>query len=206
MINNPELLKLAKYKLGVFDSKETISEEVLNKILEITINDRSLSGQIKNIDLAEIRKMPKLKRLTLANFDIQKSQADSISSLQDLETLEIEDCRLDSQISLPSLVSLSVRNSVVGSLENLPVAPNVEFHSIDAIDISQFAKFQDTIKNLSIFGGKIKNAKYLNQFEKLESISIVGSQVDRELIDRLTLLGIEVEYSPTKDIDTMYVK
>ena len=66
--------------------------------------------------------------------------------------------------------------------------------------------FNNIWKNSWKVGGKIKNAKYLNQFEKLESISIVGSQVDRELIDRLTLLGIEVEYSPTKDIDTMYVK
>ena len=47
MIADKELLKLVKYKLGIFDLSTDIIEEDLQEVEELIINNLSLSGQKK---------------------------------------------------------------------------------------------------------------------------------------------------------------
>ena len=51
MVTDKELLKLIKYKLGIFDLSKPISEEDLKRVYELSVNNLSFSGQKKNIDL-----------------------------------------------------------------------------------------------------------------------------------------------------------
>ena len=205
MINDSELLKLAKYKIGIFDPERTITEEQLESVSDITINNKSLSGKERNVDLTEVRKLPNLESLTIANFELQKPQADAISSLQGLEELTIEDSSIDSKINLSKLSVLAVNNSIVKDLDFLPKAKEMSFFLLD-VNISQLEKFKDTLESLRIYGGRIIDGNKLEQFEKLRSVEIESTSIDKEILKKLEAKGIEVEYSPERDMSTLYIR
>lgn len=206
MVTDKELLKLIKYKLGIFDLSKPISEEDLKRVYELSVNNLSFSGQKKNIDLTQIGELHGLQKLDIVSFDIGEEEAKSISSLNLLEELTINKSSLNVPISMQPLEYLSVTDSQVADLGYLPKAEILDLYGLDTMDLSQLEHLKGVLKDIGIYGGNVKKAGALKDMPKLEEATFIGATLDdKNVPDELTDKGVNVDYEPDeRNIDTFF--
>jgi hypothetical protein len=194
MITNKELLKLVKYKLGLFELDQEITDEDLQHVYELVISNVSLSGKLNNIDLSQLSEIPNLQSLDLYSFDIGKEFADALSSLKQLESLRITRSNVQAPIECGTLSSLIIESSRVGNYQFLPVAKEVEFIE-QGVNMYELSAQEGVTKRLCFYGGSIKKAKRIREYTQLESAVFDRVKLDDANIPRkLKESGIDVEY------------
>jgi len=205
MVLDKELLKLAKYKLGVFDLSQPITDEELASIDELSINNLSFSGQVKNVDLTQLSQFIGLQRLDLTNFDIGETFAKAISGLQQLESLTISKGSLRAPIENESVEQIILKSCDVKDYGYLPSTEALDMYEQN-VDISQMQNQIDKMKDFSLFGGSLKKSRRLTEMTKLENVYVVGAKIDdRSTIEALKNHGVRVEVDLEKrNIDTLF--
>ena len=194
MITDKELLKLVKYKLGIFDLSQNITEEDLQDVYELVINNISLSGQKKDVDLTQLASIPNIERLELVNFDIDDEVAIAISSLARLKHLSISDSKIQAPINCAALEYISIEDSKVKRYDYLPIAEQIDFISQN-VNADELKKQSGLTKDISFYGGSVKSSYIIGELSGLESATFIETKLDdTKLPDKLKEKGIQVEY------------
>ena len=76
---DPQIKKLAKYKLGIFDEEQEVSAEELKEVDELEVFAKSFSGKDYNIDLKSLTELPGLKILSLSGFTLSDEDVETIN-------------------------------------------------------------------------------------------------------------------------------
>ncbi len=195
MIQNPELLKLVKYKLGVFDLNKDINEEDLPKIRDLSIRDKSLSGKPLNIDLSEITELSGLEALDIQLFTLGEKEAEAIGKLKELKRLTIRDSSINESIKADSLDTLTIERGRVAEGVSLPEARSVNLIELEDVNLSMLSNPNEKLGVLLIRGGNISNLDRLNSIDSLKSLTIEATKADRSILSKLALKNVFINYN-----------
>jgi hypothetical protein len=195
MIKNPELLKLVKYKLGVFDASKEISEEDLAKVRELSVRNKSISGKPLDIDLTELTQLTGIEDLDLQLFSVGKREAEAISALKNLRRLTIRDSRVDGTIALDQLENLTIERGRIESSASLPDAASINLIGLEEVDVSRFLSENSKASSLTIRGGKISNLNRLTNLNSLRSVTIEATKADKDTLKDLVNNNVYVKYN-----------
>jgi len=196
MITDKELLKLVKYKLGIFDLSQDIPEGALDRVTELIISNESVAGKPLNVDLTQLSELKNLTSLDLNRFRLEGESLDTINSLPILKKLAIRNSILDGDITQDNLEKFSLERGELGKDASLPEAKVMNFNEVENVELGKIKNDKGKIRHISIRGGNIRNPGLLESYESLETLIVVGTKVDDEIIKRLTQRNVGIVYMP----------
>lgn len=220
MINIPylEVQLYLMTKLNKVDGR--FSEEELRKVDELYLNPVGINNIYTKIDFNILKYFPKLKKLEIANSNIDLDTISMIASMHELESLMFNNCHVSSVKGLYQLKikKLGFNNCIVEDLENIVYMKslnaikliNMKLDSISyleslphliEVDLS-YSKLNETstlytfilIERLAIDNSDIIDLEFVNKYSGLKELSISSNQYakNKELIDDMVALGIKV--------------
>lgn len=179
---NKYLEKDIKIKLGYFENQK-ITQEDLETITELGINNYTLSNQNKQIDLQELRQFPNLQMLTLQHFEINDEVIKMLSELQKLSHIQIASCHYESNdtYTIPSLKSLIINCCEFEKVSSIYAPKNFTINGIPRkVDISTISG-ADNIETLTLSNiEKIINFSKVVEMPNLKSLNLNGTKVDNQ--------------------------
>ena len=200
---NKFLEKDVKLKLGYFED-EKLTEDDLNKISEIGINNFTLSNKIKDIDLKEIKLFPNLQLLTLQHFKIDDEAIELLSELQKLNSIQFASCQYETSDSheIPSLENLIINNCKIKKSSIIYAPKNLTINGIiKPIDLSNI-NGKENIETLRLSNiKKIVNFSKVMEMDKLKSLNIDGSNVD----DKKTLEYLKTKIPVSHEVESLNI-
>lgn len=193
MIENKYLKKAVEYKVGKFLGESLTSEDLLN-VEELSLSNVSFSGEKRNIDLLELKKLPNIRKLDLQYFNIDTETISMINMFRKLDSLQLASCDFSSNevlrnIALRSLVFNSCRikdYSKIFAPQILTVinAKNIRLDDLQGIENVEVLNLQNSI---------VKGTNRTLECKKLRKLNLDGSILDNEEI--IASLPKEVEIS-----------
>lgn len=161
----------------------------LSEIQEISIVNRNFLNQDLNISLIEISKLEGIKKLSLKYFSITDEVIDSINSLENLETLEILNCNINSAQKIRN----SIKNLFINNVKNLNISlfetKNIEtlrIERVGLIDLYDISRYQN-IERLELVNCQIISFPKLPLLKNLEKLYL--NEIDLQF--RLDVKGME---------------
>lgn len=174
-----ELKKAINYKLGNFSNQGELEEEDLKKIQDLSVSNREFSGELKNVNLEELRYLVNLRNLTLQYFDLDEEIIKMLNSFTELQTLQLASCKFSSK---EVLQNASLKNIVLSccDVRDYSLVSAAESTSIIGSDSVRLSKLRDKdkVKRLFLQGCKVKGIDSIIDFNSLESLNLDGSTVD----------------------------
>ncbi len=198
MITDSELLKLVKYKIGIYDLSKSLPEGGLEKVKDLTIRNHSLSGEPLDIDLTQIGELTNLEDLDVVRFALERREADTIESLRHLKGLTIRDSMICDTIDVKGLERLTVEASNIDPEAMLPDAEYISLIELDDIDLSKIDREDSKLRSLLIRGGNIYNFEVLKRLPNLSSVIIEGAEADKSILNELAEKGMYVRHYEDK--------
>ena len=220
MINIP-YLEVQLYLMNKLDKIDTnFKEEDLKKIDELYLNPIGITNSYKKIDFEILRYFPNLKKLEIANSNLDEKDISYIVKLVSLDTLMFNNCHVANVKSLyqSKIKSLGFNNCIVSDIENIGNMKNLNSiklinmklgsisylenlpHLIE-VDLS-YSSLDSTstlyhfilIERLAIANSSITDLDFVNKYSGLTEISISNNQYksNKDLIDDLAALDITV--------------
>lgn len=214
-IDNENLANYIMFKLDKVDNGFT--EQELNEITEVVIDyDKEIDNSF--IFLEELRKLKKIKSITLRNGYVfndnytiflnlnnlsefvfencEFEDADLIASLK-LKSLSLINCKIESYLFVNVLENLEELSIINGSIkiEKLNMLKYLKFLQISYSNISDNTELNiNTLEELYIDNTNINNFKFLNSLLNLKRISIDENQYNnnKELFNNLIKSNILV--------------
>ena len=196
-IENRILNQYTQYKTGNYDASEFTDEE-LEKIEDISLNQLSFSGQLQKIDLSELIKFPNLNILSLQSFAIDEETMENLKNCKNLKTLHLEVCDFDSKIMInfDQLENLIIKYCNVEDWSKISLGKRVTIQSGQTIDLESLVN-NPNIEELNLNNLEIYNFKKIQAFEKLKKLNIDGSKVDDEKALDIIKNSVEVSHKKT---------
>lgn len=196
-IENKILNQYAQYKTGNYGASEFTDEE-LEKIEDISLNQLSFSGQLQEIDLSELIKFPNLNILSLQSFAIDEETMENLKNCKNLKTLHLEVCDFDSKIMInfDQLENLIIKYCNVEDWSKISLGKRVTIQSGQTIDLESLVN-NPNIEELNLNNLEIYNFKKIQAFEKLKKLNIDGSKVDDEKALDIIKNSVEVSHKKT---------
>lgn len=177
-LKDRELEKMACFKLGKFGNEE-LEENDFQKVEEINISNRKFSGEDKNVNLQELTLFPNIKRISLQYFKIDDSIAEIISSLSNLESLQLASCKLNSNAEIKNFTLRNLELSCCDIKDYSKIYAS-EILSIGSSNNVRLDKIQgkENIERLYLQNSKIRGFRSINDCSRLKSLNLDGSTVD----------------------------
>lgn len=193
-IENKILNQYTQYKTGNYGASEFTDEE-LEKIEDISLNQLSFSGQLQKIDLSELIKFPNLNILSLQSFAIDEETMENLKNCKNLKTLHLEVCDFDSKIMInfDQLENLIIKYCNVEDWSKISLGKRVTIQSGQTIDLESLVN-NPNIEELNLNNLEIYNFKKIQAFEKLKKLNIDGSKVDDEKTLDIIKNSVEVSH------------
>lgn len=178
-------IRIKLLKMG----NEPITQEDLELITDLGLNNNTFSNKPKNIDLSEIERLVNLRFLTLQNFQLSDAQLDILCRFGKLKILQISFCdfvseRLHQYTHLDHLI---INNPRFDRFPKIIFPKAITINNVNRpIDISDLQGLENVeilrLNNIK----KISNFKYVSQMSNLKELNIDGSFVDdKNTIERL---------------------
>ena len=220
MINIP-YVELRIYLMNYLNKVDiNFTREELFKVEDLYINPIDLSNNYEYIDPKILGYFPNLKRLEIANSNIDANYIKNILPLRSLEDLKFDNCYISSlkDLSQVKITGLHLNNCIapdlnsiehykhlirisltnmnlkaINYLETLPHITDVDLSFSKVDNISTMYHFI-LIEKLSIDNSNILDLDFVNKYSGLREISISNDQYakNKALIDDLVSLGITV--------------
>ena len=202
-IDNENLANYIMFKLDKVDNGFT--EQELNEITEVVIDyDKEIDNSF--IFLEELRKLKKIKSITLRNGYVfndnytiflnlnnlsefvfencEFENADLIASLK-LKSLSLINCKIESYLFVNVLENLEELTIINGSIEieKLNMLQHLKFLQISYSNITDNTELNiNTLEELYIDNTNINNFKFLNSLLNLKRISIDENQYNKNKV------------------------
>ena len=178
---DPQIKKLAKYKLGIFDEEQEVSAEELREVDELEVFAKSFSGKDYNIDLKSLTELPGLKILSLSGFTLSDEDVETINSLQELEELSLDQCKVKTLgLTLPKLQALVVADSLVASYGDTEFPEYTEFSGIRTLDLRK-SKPSTKLSQVLIENCRVAGFSNIVNSPNLTAVSLYSSSVDNKI-------------------------
>ena len=178
---DPQIKKLAKYKLGIFDEEQEVSAEELREVDELEVFAKSFSGKDYNIDLKSLTELPGLKILSLSGFTLSDEDVETINSLQELEELSLDQCKVKTLgLTLPKLQALVVSDSLVASYGDTEFPEYTEFSGIRTLDLRK-SKPSTKLSQVLIENCRVAGFSNIVNSPNLTAVSLYSSSVDNKI-------------------------
>ncbi len=202
-IDNENLANYIMFKLNKVDNGFT--EQELNEITEVVIDyDKEIDNSF--IFLEELRKLKKIKSITLRNGYVfndnytiflnlnnlsefvfencEFENADLIASLK-LKSLSLINCKIESYLFVNVLENLEELTIINGSIEieKLNMLQHLKFLQISYSNITDNIELNiNTLEELYIDNTNINNFNFLNSLLNLKRISIDENQYNKNKV------------------------
>lgn len=193
MILDNDLKKVIGYKVGKFSGEDLTHEDFL-RVDELSLNNRSFSGESKNINLLGLGVLKNLRSLDLQYFNIDDDIVSLINSFGNLRTLRLISCKClgERQLNNKALLSLVLNCCDIKDYERIVVPQiltiigdeNLKFDRLQGIESSRIINLQNS---------KVGGFKKILTCENLEKLSLDGSKIDDENV--LSMLRKEIKVS-----------
>ena len=178
---DPQIKKLAKYKLGIFDEEQEVSAEELREVNELEVFAKSFSGKDYNIDLKSLTELPGLKILSLSGFTLSNEDVETINSLQELKELSLDQCKVKTLgLTLPKLQALVVSDSFVASYGDTEFPEYTEFSGIRTLDLRK-VKPSTKLSQVLIENCRVAGFSNIVNSPNLTAVSLYSSSVDNKI-------------------------
>lgn len=178
---DPQIKKLAKYKLGIFDEEQEVSDEELRDVDELEIFAKAFSGRDYNIDLKSLAELPGLKSLSLSGFTLFEEDVATINSLQELKELSLDQCKVkELSLKLPKLQALVISDSFVESYGDTELPEYTEFSEMRALDLRK-VKPSSKLSQVLIENCRVAGFSNIVNSPNLTSVSLYSSSVDNKI-------------------------
>ena len=192
---DPQIKKLAKYKLGIFDEEQEVSDEELRQVDELEIFAKAFSGRDYNIDLKSLAELPGLKSLSLSGFTffscniyailcvntLLEEDVATINSLQELEGLSLDQCKVkELSLKLPKLQALVISDSFVASYGDTELPEYTEFSEMRELDLRK-VKPSSKLSQVLIENCRVAGFSNIVNSPNLTSVSLFSSSVDNKI-------------------------
>ena len=176
-----QIKKLAKYKLGIFDEEQEVSDEELRQVEELEIFAKAFSGRDYNIDLKSLAELPGLKSLSLSGFTLLEEDVATINSLQELEGLSLDQCKVkELSLKLPQLQTLVISDSFVASYGDTELPEYTEFSEMRELDLRK-VKPSSKLSQILIENCRVAGFSNIVNSPNLTSVSLFSSSVDNKI-------------------------
>ena len=176
-----QIKKLAKYKLGIFDEEQEVSDEELRQVDELEIFAKAFSGRDYNIDLKSLAELPGLKSLSLSGFTLSEEDVATINSLQELEGLSLDQCKVkELSLKLPQLQTLVISDSFVASYGDTELPEYTEFSEMRELDLRK-VKPSSKLSQVLIENCRVAGFSNIVNSPNLTSVSLFSSRVDNKI-------------------------
>lgn len=177
-LKDKALEKAVCFKIGKFGN-QSLSEEDFEKVEEINISNRKLSGETRNISLEEMRLFRNLKRVSLQYFEIDDKVVEILNSLRELESLELSSCKFCTGIQIRNEV---LRNLYLNCCEIKDYSSlyATEVFSVVGSDNFRLDRLQgkENIEKMYLQNSNIKGFKAIDECSALKNLNLDGSRVD----------------------------
>ena len=177
---NKYLVKDIYTKLLKF-SGEPLSREELESIKEFSVNNFTYSGELKGINLEELKVMPNIEKLTLQRFQISDEELKALENLESLKDLFFSGCSFNAKefYEFPNLSSIEFNTCKYRQFPKIKLPKIVYINCAeDGLVLRDLTNLQNveyiTMKNIK----KIMDFNLTSQMQNLKKLNIDGSDVD----------------------------
>ena len=177
---NKYLVKDIYTKLLKFSGKP-LSREELESIKEFSVNNFTYSGELKGINLEELKVMPNIEKLTLQRFQISDEELKALENLESLKDLFFSGCSFNAKefYEFPNLSSIEFNTCKYHQFPKIKLPKIVYINCAeDGLDLGDLTNLQNveyiTMQNIK----KIKDFNLTSQMQNLKKLNIDGSDVD----------------------------
>lgn len=192
-----EILKtkfLQEKIVNLFNLKsiDDISEEVLDRVEDITLNCFDFKKRNIEYDFSDLKFMPNIKSITFNDFELNETIANSINELSKLTTITLNNCDLKSKSEINTGVqTIFLSNSdfeCMDFFKNKESIRHIYMQDMkDYINLEQIKECIN-IEKMDLLNSDIINTKALQNFNKLKELNLSGSRADElEPIDNLKI-------------------
>jgi hypothetical protein len=187
-IKNKDLLRSLKFACGKFKDADELTEEDLEKIYELNINELSVTGRNSEIDLKEVPELPNLRRLSLKNFVISDDEIEFINKNKRLIDLSFDRCVFDSRksyIASTTLKALSMRYCDNISALRYIAPERLRILGMDRVNVAAIRGIE-RVNYLNLQSSRIYRLDALRRCPELKELHLDGadySPTDEEYIE-----------------------
>lgn len=181
---NKYLERDIRLKLLNFDNNP-LTQEDLDKITELSINNYTFSDIPKKIELSELSTLENIYNLTLQHFYISESELQILSKLKNMGILQIISCKIDTKNTyvMPSLEDLIISTSEITDKLGIAVPKHITINglnsSFDLLSMEGLEKVEDLrLTNIK----KIRNSSALLKAPNLKTLMLDGSKADEKSV------------------------
>lgn len=182
IILDEEIAKAVKHQLGNFRQND-FDEKDLEKIQELNLNNHTLAGENKNINLYNLDFFSNLRILTLQYFDINNDIVNLINSCKNLRQLQLFSCTCNFDIELrnDNLDNLLLDCCKIGNYSKINMPRILTIIGDRNLNLSKL-QGKENIQSLSLLNTTIKDFKSIYDFKQVVILNLDGSIVDNEKI------------------------
>ena len=201
---NKFLVKDIYTKLLKFSGKP-LSREELESIKEFSVNNFTYSGELKGINLEELKVMPNIEKLTLQRFQISDEELKALENLESLKDLFFSGCSFSAEefYEFPNLSSIEFNMCKYLQFPKIKLPKIVYINCAEeGLDLGNLTNLQNveyiTMKNIK----KIKDFNLTSQMQNLKKLNIDGSDVD----DKKTLKDLSKKIRVSHESNSYPIK
>ena len=181
---NKYLERDIRLKLLNFDNNP-LTQEDLDKITELSINNYTFSDIPKKIELSELSTLENIYNLTLQHFYLGESELQILSKLQNMGILQIVSCKIDTKNTyvMPALEDLIISTSEITDKLGIAVPKHTTINGLntffDLLSMEGIEKAEDLrLTNIK----KIYNSSALLKASNLKTLILDGSKTDEKSV------------------------
>ena len=179
MIKSTKLLSIVKDILN----KDNIQENNFLEIEDLTLNKKLLNGKENDINLKELKYFPKLKTLTIINFDINQEILNIINEKKLLWAIQFSKCNFKKI----EPISKNVKYLIIDECENLDLKLINDNETIKIIGENLDLKLLNAYKTKQLYlqDCNIKNSEKILEYTNLENINLDGSKFNKDILEKI---------------------
>ena len=178
----------------------------IEDIEDLSIQDVNLMQNRLNINLTEIKKLKKLKSVSLKFFEITDDIIEAINELKYLEHIEFSMCIFKNKEmilgNLKSIIIYNCQNFAIDMLKENTIIEELQIIHSGIINISDLSKFK-SIKYLKIAHCSAISIPSISILENLEQLYLnhleIPYDIDISKMKKLKLISLSGSNVPNKD-------
>jgi len=172
---------LYKYIVNNFDIEDEIKQEDIDKITDLNINSFNNKLQEARFIPEELSYFKNLQKCQFNSFLINDEIINNLEKLEKLDFLSLEHCEITGNKNIKNRIKKICLNysdfNFINMLENKNSLEKLVLKDIVNVDVNKIYEFKN-LKELELLNCSLLNARYITQLEKLESIKIIGCELD----------------------------
>lgn len=164
-------------------NNEKLTEEDLLKVKELVLSGVNLDNEKIVCDFEDFTKLVSLESCILEQFDITDEFVLNLNSLKNLTDLTFSHCNFLSnkkiECEIKRLIIAYTKLNGFDILKNFEIVDTLMLIEANDVDLNELIQFKN-IKKLCIYNSKVINMERINEFAKLKTLKLDGSEIDNE--------------------------